>query len=100
MFRALIVLIIIGVAAYFTRPDEAKMRAAADAILQNPQTISEGIGSVVASLAAERHYDNYYVAAGYSVTVGEEKMIQCWGAFTQVKCDRVSTESQSGTTSN
>ncbi len=96
MIRALVVLLIIAIAAFFTRPDEAKMRAAADEMLQNPQTIGQGIDSAVATFAADRQYDNYYVAAGYGVSVGREKIIQCWGAFTMVKCDRVAAQAGAG----
>lgn len=95
MLRLLLVLIVIaGVAGFFTRPDEAAMRQAAEAVLNDPQNITEGLESLGASLAGERSYDNYYVAARYSVELDNSPVVQCWGAFTQVKCDRVQASSQ------
>lgn len=89
MLRLVLLLIIIaGVAGYFTRPDEAAMRAGADAVLNDPQNISQGIESVGAALAGERAYNNYYVASKYSVHVGDDPVVECWGAFTQVMCNR------------
>ena len=38
-----ILIIIAGIAGYFTRPDEAKMREAANALLSNPGNISQGV---------------------------------------------------------
>jgi hypothetical protein len=90
MLRLILLLIVIaGVAGFFTRPDEAAMRAAADAVLDEPQNISEGLESIGAAIAGERAYDNYYVAARYTITLDGDPVVQCWGAFTQVRCDRV-----------
>lgn len=90
MLRLVLLLIIIaGVAGYFTRPDEAAMRAGADAVLSDPQTISQGLESIGASVVGDRQYDNYYVASKYTVTLDNNPVVQCWGAFQQVKCDRV-----------
>jgi hypothetical protein len=90
----LIVLIIIaGIAGYFTRPDEAKMREAANALLSNPGNISQGVESVGASLAGNRSYDNYYVAARYTVTLNNDPVVTCYGAFTQVQCSRAQQHS-------
>ena len=90
MLRLVLLLIIIaGVAGYFTRPDEAKMRSAADAVLQNPSNISEGLQSIGAGVAGDRAYDNYYVAAKYTISLDHDPVVQCWGYFTQVSCTRV-----------
>jgi hypothetical protein len=85
----LLLLIIAGVAGYFTRPDEAKMRQGADAVLQNPQDLGEGLQSIGAGIAGDRAYDNYYVAAKYTVSLDHDPVVQCWGYFTQVSCSRV-----------
>jgi hypothetical protein len=79
-----LVLIIIAaaVAGYFTRPDEAKMRTAAETALSNPQSLGQALGNAVSEIGGQRSYDNYYVAAKY--TVGDT--VTCWGAFTQVSC--------------
>ena len=90
MIRLLVLFIIIaGVAGYFTRPDEAAMRTAAEAVLNDPGDIGELAEAVGAAVAGERLYNNYYVAAGYSVSINNEKVVQCYGAFTQVQCNRV-----------
>jgi hypothetical protein len=87
--RWLVLLIIIaGVAGYFTRPDEGKMREAANAILSNPGNISQGVESLGATIAGDRAYDNYYVAAKYTVVLNNQPVVTCWGAFTQVQCNR------------
>ncbi|OQW56258.1 MAG: hypothetical protein A4S17_05175 [Proteobacteria bacterium HN_bin10] len=84
----LLLLVIAGVAGYFTRPDEAAMRTSADAILQDPQSVSEGFESLGAAIAGERAYSNYYVASKYSVTLDGQPIVTCWGAFTQTQCNR------------
>ncbi|MGE3142032.1 MAG: hypothetical protein AB7L65_01815 [Hyphomonadaceae bacterium] len=89
MLRGLLLLIIIaGVAGYFTRPDESKMRSAADAMLNEPANLAQGLQGLGATLAGERKYDNYYVAARYAVTLNGDVLVDCWGAFTQTKCQR------------
>ncbi len=84
----LLLLIIAAVAGYFTRPDEPTMRQAADAVLSDPSNISEGLESFGASIAGDRAYTNYYVAAKYDVTLDGQAVVSCWGAFTQVQCSR------------
>lgn len=84
----IILIILAGIAGYFTRPDESKMREAANALLSNPGNISQGVESIGASLAGNRSYDNYYVAARYTVTLNNDPVVTCYGAFTQVQCSR------------
>jgi hypothetical protein len=83
-----LLLIIAGVAGYFTKPEEAAMREAADAVLSDPQNVSEGFESLGATIAGDRAYSNYYVAAKYGVTLDGQPVVTCWGAFTQVQCNR------------
>jgi hypothetical protein len=83
-----LLLIIAGVAGYFTRPDEAAMRTSADAVLNDPQSISQGFEGLATNLAGDRAYSNYYVAAKYNVTLDGQAVVTCWGAFTQVQCNR------------
>ncbi|MBS0384657.1 MAG: hypothetical protein JSS00_04835 [Proteobacteria bacterium] len=93
----LIMLIIVaGIAGYFTRPDEAKMREAANAVLSHPGNLSQGVESVGASLAGERSYDNYYVGARYRVILNNDPVVTCYGAFTQVQCSREQHAAGSG----
>jgi hypothetical protein len=85
----IIILILAGVGGFFTRPEEAVMRTAADAVLNDPGSFSEGLESLGATLAGERAYSNYYVAAKYDVSLDGTPVVNCWGAFTQVRCTRV-----------
>ena len=90
MFRFLLLLVILAaIAGYFTRPDEAKMREAAQAVLSDPQSISQGLQSLGVAIAGDRTYDNYYVAARYTVVLDNTPVVTCWGAFTQVQCQRL-----------
>lgn len=84
----LLLLVIAGAAGFFTRPTEPVMAEAADAVLSDPANISEGLESIGATIAGNRAYTNYYVAAKYDVTLDGTPVVSCWGAFTQVKCDR------------
>ncbi len=83
-----LLLIIAGVAGYFTKPEEAAMRERADAVLGDPQSVSEGFESLGATIAGDRAYSNYYVAAKYNVTLDGQPVVTCWGAFQQVQCNR------------
>ena len=83
-----LLLIIAGVAGYFTKPEEAAMRESADAVLSDPQDVSQGFESLGATIAGDRAYSNYYVAAKYNVTLDGQAVVTCWGAFTQVQCSR------------
>jgi hypothetical protein len=89
----LLLLVIAGVAGYFTRPDEAVMRERADAVLSEPQNVSEGFESLGATIAGQRAYSNYYVASKYVVMLDNHPLVTCWGAFTQVQCTRQEPQS-------
>lgn len=90
MIRLLFLLIIVaGVAGYFTRPDEAKMRTAAEAVLNDPSSLGQLMEGVGAAVAGQRQFDNFYVATRYTVSIGENPVVECWGAFTQTRCTRV-----------
>jgi len=84
-----LLIVVAGVAGYFTRPDEPKMRTAAEAVLNDPATLSQFGDMVGAALAGQRRFDDYFVATKYTITIGEDPAVECWGAFTQTKCDRV-----------
>lgn len=93
MLRLLLLLVIVaGVAGYFTNPTEATMRTAAEAVLNDPQNISEGFETIGAAVAGDNVYSNYYVASKYVVTLGDRPLVECWGAFTQTQCNRVEAE--------
>jgi hypothetical protein len=86
----LLLIVIAGVAAYFTRPAESVMRERAEAVLSEPSNLREGFESIGAAIAGERQYANYYVVSKYTVTLDGEPLVTCWGAFQQVQCDRAS----------
>jgi hypothetical protein len=76
-----LLLIIAGVAGYFTKPEEAAMQQAADAELN---FVEGGLSTLG---VGERQYSNYYVVSRYVVDVADTR-VTCWGAFGQVKCSR------------
>jgi hypothetical protein len=91
----LLLLVIAGVAGYFTRPEEAAMRERADTVLSDSAQEAAGNlnvpGAVEAGWAAingDRAYNNYLVAAKYTVTLDGQPVVNCWGAFQQVQCSR------------
>lgn len=88
----LLILIIAGVAGYFTKPEEPAMREAAEAVLNDPQSVSDGLESLGAAISGERAYNDYYVASKYSITLDGAPVVQCWGAFTQINCSRNESE--------
>ncbi|HVK81774.1 MAG TPA: hypothetical protein VM915_14295 [Verrucomicrobiae bacterium] len=90
----LLLLVIAGVAGYFTKPDEPTMRAAAEQILNDPQNISEGFETIGVAFAGSNAYSDYYVASKYVVTLGDQPLVECWGAFTQTQCKRVEQQAQ------
>ena len=88
--RLLIIIIIIAaVPTFLPRHDEAKMRSAAEAVMNHPADLGQAVGNAINDIGGERSYDNYYVAAKY--TVGSA--VTCWGAFTQVSCSRNASNS-------
>lgn len=90
MLRLLLLLVIVaGVAGYFTNPTEAKMREAAEAVLNDPDNIVQGFENLGAAVAGDRQYTSYYVASKYVITLGDDPLVECWGAFTQTQCQRV-----------
>lgn len=94
MFRFLLLLLVIaGVAAYFTKPTEAQHRDAVNATLQQIQEHAASnldLGGMlqtgIAQLSQDGVYTDYYLASKYTVSVNGDELAECWGAFTQVRC--------------
>lgn len=112
MFRFLFLLLILaGVAGYFTKPTEAQHREAARTVFtQAPgatevldrseaqeRAIAEGdldalIEASIASLNGDADvnytdaYEDYYVASRYTISLEGRAIADCWGAFAQVRC--------------
>jgi hypothetical protein len=95
MGKFLILLVIVGVCVggYLTRPTEDTMREAANTVLSNPESISEGMEGLGATMAGDRMYFDYYVATKYSVRLDGRPIVECWGGFTQTSCNRVKAAS-------
>lgn len=94
MLRLIGLLVVVGLAGFFTRPAPAAMSTAADATLTAvTERAAENIdlGGTLGGLAAQAadgRYDNYYVAAHYARPAAEP-LVECWGAFTQTRCNKV-----------
>lgn len=98
MLRILLLLIIVGgVAGYFTNPKAdayvEPARAAIGDVGEAQLNSGDVIGAVqsgVAHVAGEGAYTNYYVASSYSLPDAEHPTVTCYGAFTKVwTCQRV-----------
>ncbi len=93
MFRMLFLLVIlVGVAAYFTKPDRAAHETAARAALEETAhnaaagfDLSELVNAGAAAISGGR-YEDYYLFSKYTVKVGETPFLTCIGALTQVGC--------------
>lgn len=100
--RILLILILIGVAAYFTVPTEAKQSEAAHAFLEGREpgeaqqgvTLESMVGYVKGMLAGDGRYENFYLASKYTLDVPGAAYIECWGGFTLVQCREVAPEGQ------
>ena len=94
MFRFLLLLLVVaGVAGYFTKPTEAQHRHAMNATLQQIQSEAASnldLGGLLqtgfAQLAQDGTYTDYYVASKYTVDVNGRELAECWGAYGQVRC--------------
>jgi hypothetical protein len=95
MFKLLSTLVLVGAvgaAAYFTRPGEVAMREAANNVLSDPKSVSEGIEGLGATLNGQRVFQDLYVGTKYAVKLDDKVIVDCWGAFTKVNCTRNQTE--------
>jgi hypothetical protein len=102
MFKLAVLVLAIAVlgGAYLTKPEEPAMRDAANAVLNDPQTLSEGLQGIGASISGERVFKNFYVASQYSIVLDSKPVVECWGGFTQVKCTRIKHASETAPASN
>ena len=100
--RLLLLLIIIGVGAYFTVPTREAQEAAAHAFIQaqtqeqttavQQQTgfsLDSVVDYVTGMVAGQGRYESFYVASKYTVDMPGAAYIECWGAFTQTRCQKV-----------
>ncbi|MGQ0531140.1 MAG: hypothetical protein ACT4OF_00425 [Caulobacteraceae bacterium] len=100
--RALLLLLIVGVAAYFTVPTRAAHEAAARVYLEGmaqapPEAQQQGglsldsvVDYVTGMLAGQGRYENFYVISKYTVDMPGASYLECYGAFTVVRCSDAS----------
>jgi hypothetical protein len=96
--RVLLLLILVGVGAYFTVPARAAHEAAAQAFLEGRapgETRESGInldsiiGYVKGMMAGEGRYENFYLVSKFTLDTPGADYVECWGAFTLVRCEEV-----------
>ena len=76
----LLLLIVAGVAGYFTRPDANAHWGTVANLIRD--------GDVDGGQLSERkgRYENFYVASRYTFLVDGKERAECWGAFTRFLC--------------
>ena len=98
--RLLLLVLIIAAAAYYTNPPRekfetearAELQARADIFRNDPQAASSGIslddvvGYVKGMMAGQGSYENYYLGGKYTIDMPGADYLECYGAFTVVKC--------------
>jgi hypothetical protein len=99
--RLLLLLLIVAVAAYYTNPPRekfetearAELQARADIARNDPQaaqsrgiSLDDVVGYVKGMMAGQGAYEDYYVAGKYTVDMPGADYLECYGAFTVVKC--------------
>jgi len=100
--RFLLLLILIGAAAYFTVPARETHEAAARAFMeaqaqaetsevqrQTGISLDSALDFFTGMMAGQGRYENFYVASKFTVDMPGAAYLECWGAFTQVQCRRV-----------
>jgi hypothetical protein len=100
--RFLLLLIVVGVGAYFTTPTREAHETAVRAFMQSEAQQQTGevqqqtgvsldsvVDFVTGMVAGQGRYDNYYVASKFTVDMPGAAYLECWGAFTLVQCRRV-----------
>jgi hypothetical protein len=107
--RFLLLLVIIGVAAYFTVPTREAHEAAAQAFLEGkaqeqglaggadqapaPGLSLDGVVDFVTGMVAgQGRYESWYVASKYTVDMPGSAYLECYGAFTFVRCSEAGSD--------
>lgn len=100
--RVLLLLILAGVAAYFTVPardaheaaartfmEEAAREDTAEAQRRTGISLDSIVDFAVGFVAGQGRYENYVLASKYTADLPGTAYLECWGAFTLVQCRRV-----------
>jgi hypothetical protein len=97
--RLLLLMLIVAAAAYYTNPPREKFEAEARAAIQaqaaqnvSPAaddsniSLDDVVGYVKGMMAGQGKYENYYLAGRYTIDMPGADYLECYGAFTVVKC--------------
>lgn len=91
--RLLLLLIAIGVAAYYTVPARAAHEAEARAVMEAYQpiesagvTLDSVISYVRGMMAGQGRYENMQLFSKYTLDMPGAAFVECYGAFTIVRC--------------
>jgi len=98
--RFLLILLLLGGVAFYTVPTQEAHETEARAFLQNYQTNEQAAFSidqiaayVQGMIAGGGRYENFYVASKYAVDLPGAAYLECYGAFTVVRCSEVAPAS-------
>jgi len=102
----LLLLAVIAVAAYFTVPTRAAHEEAARVFLEGmaqapPGAQQQGfsldsvVDYVTGMLAGQGRYENFYLMSKYTVDMPGASYLECYGAFTVVRCSDASVRAAS-----
>ncbi|GAM98555.1 hypothetical protein U91I_02190 [alpha proteobacterium U9-1i] len=101
--RLLLLLIIAGVAAWYTNPTREAHELQARTILEAGAPAADGgltlddvIGYAKGMLAGEGRYENYYLLSKYTVDMPGASFVECYGAYTFVNCRVVEPNQAAG----
>lgn len=101
--RLLLLLIIAGIAAWYTNPTrdahEEQARVLLDEGAPAPSagfTLDDVIGYAKGMLAGEGRYESYFLASKYTVDMPGSSFVECYGAYTFVNCRVVEPSEAAG----
>jgi hypothetical protein len=96
--RLLLLLFLAGAAAYFTVPPREAHEEAARAFLQGHEpgeeadggfSLDDLVGYAKGMFAGQGRYESFYVVSKYSIDMPGSSYLECYGAFTVVRCSEV-----------
>ncbi|MBX9745335.1 MAG: hypothetical protein K2X34_00440 [Hyphomonadaceae bacterium] len=106
--RLLLLLILAGVGAYFTVPTREAHEAAARAYLEQqagvapaespeqaqpegqPFSLDSVVDFVTGMMAGQGRYERFYVVSKYTLDLPGVNYLECYGAYTLVRCSEAS----------
>lgn len=91
--RILLLLMLVAVAAFYTKPDRAAHEAKARTVLEAPNVreergldVGDVIGFVRGLTAGTGRYEDMYLFSKYTLDAPGATYVECYGAFTYVHC--------------